>query len=130
VSLKPFVASVCDIIETLAVEVGAEVTVNVIASMPPSVSAFGETKLNVAAGTESCVLAVVVTRTGVTATEVAAALAAFAAGAATRASPDAPIAATATSAILRLRVFNMCFLSENVAKERIPFTAGVVWEYS
>jgi hypothetical protein len=41
-----------------------------------------------------------------------------------------PTAATATSAILRLRVFNMCFLSENVAKERIPFTAGVVWEYS
>ena len=42
----------------------------------------------------------------------------------------APKPATATSAILRLRVFNMCFLSENVAKERIPFTAGVVWEYS
>ena len=60
----------------------------------------------------------------------AAPAAAFATGAATRASPEAPIAATATSAILRLIVFNMCFLSENVAKERIPFTAGVVWEYS
>ena len=78
-------------------------------------------------GTESRVESVVLTRTGPT-TIVDPVIAAAEAGA-TDTRP-APKPATATSAILRLRVFNMCFLSENVAKERIPFTAGVVWEYS
>ena len=39
-------------------------------------------------------------------------IAALAAGADIKASPDIPTADTATSAILRLRVFNICFLSK------------------
>jgi hypothetical protein len=54
----------------------------------------------------------VAARVGTVSTDVIVATAALAAGADIKASPDIPTADTATSAILRLRVFNICFLSK------------------
>jgi hypothetical protein len=117
VSLNPLVASPAPKIVTSAVEDGAVVTATVKAVIPASTieTPVGTTKLKLAFSTASCV-ATPVTRTGVTATDVASADAAFAGT--TDRSPN-PSEATATADTFFNEIVFTIFLSFSQIKESL-----------